>query len=651
MGESPDVSEEYEGYRQINYHGETYLNVDFFLYILKLDGNGGTTDDGETTHDAICSIGTPGWLQLYYQKDVFTNEGHMLIGWSDTADSDTGTMYSLDTGYWLQNKSSDETLYAQWDDDTHTAVILDNYYGWYDFDNTGYYSGGSKTVAARTDKPFTLPTAYRGGYALDGWLSEDGNIYPAGTEVDLTGITHYTAQYSPLTIEVDGVTYSAYENHGGESSGWRYYCGYATDQLNIYENYSGGSIKLPESATIYIQASFSGSDSAPAIYVDGDATVRFEEPSTFPLTVSGGANAPAIIATGDLKIEFDDPETETDIAFLSSGSADVPAFTAGGTIEVKDNFCVGQDEDSLKYAETYQGEPLVKVTTIAAPSVETTSKPTSNGGGGGGGSMIQSFPVSVTQPDCGTLSASPASAAKGAAVTVTASAQDGYQVDGVTVTDKNGNAISVTDAGNGTYTFTMPDSKVTVSATVSKKPAEVVTPTPAFTDVPADAYYVDAVTWAVEKGITNGMSDTAFKPNSGCTRAQVVTFLWRAAGEPAADGSASFGDVSADDYYATAVAWAVEQDITNGTSEDAFSPDATCTRGQIVTFLARYAQGKASTADTGFADVTSDSYYADAVAWAVENGITNGITATTFAPDTTCTRSQVITFLYRAAAE
>jgi hypothetical protein len=212
----------------------------------------------------------------------------------------------------------------------------------------------------------------------------------------------------------------------------------------------------------------------------------------------------------------------------------------------------------------------------------------------------------------------------------------------------NGTKVSVgAEGASYTYRASSGSNKNTTT------PAETTTPatTPTFTDVPSNAYYADAVSWAVEKGITNGTSDTKFSPNAGCTRAQVVTFLWRAAGEPAASGTASFGDVASNAYYADAVAWAVEQGITNGTGNDTFSPDKTCTRAQIVTFLARYAQGKASASDTGFTDVTSGAYYADAVAWAVENGITNGTTSTTFAPNDTCTRGQVVTFLYRAVAE
>jgi hypothetical protein len=259
--------------------------------------------------------------------------------------------------------------------------------------------------------------------------------------------------------------------------------------------------------------------------------------------------------------------------------------------------------------------------------------------------------IAVTQPANCVLSVSSSSAAKGTTISVTATPEDGYQIDKVTVTDKNGNAVTVSEK-EGKYIFTMPNGNVTVTAVVSAIPADSTpNPTTNFIDVDSNAYYADAVDWAVEKGITNGTGTNTFEPNASCTRAQVVTFLWRAAGEPAAASVSSFNDVASNAYYADAVSWAVEKGITNGTSADAFSPNATCTRGQIVSFLARYAEGKASSAEVPFADVDSSDYYADAVAWAVENDITNGTTPNTFSPNASCTRGQVVTLLYRAIAE
>ena len=173
--------------------------------------------------------------------------------------------------------------------------------------------------------------------------------------------------------------------------------------------------------------------------------------------------------------------------------------------------------------------------------------------------------------------------------------------------------------------------------------------TPIFNDVPATAYYADAVAWAVANGITGGTAENTFSPDAPCTRAQVVTFLWRAMGSPEPRSAGTFTDVNASSYYAKAVRWALENGITSGTSATTFDPNGVCTRAQVVTFLMRALDGR-SYGSAGFADVAASSYYADAVAWAVANGITDGTGATTFSPDTQCNRAQIVTFLYRAVA-
>ncbi len=261
-----------------------------------------------------------------------------------------------------------------------------------------------------------------------------------------------------------------------------------------------------------------------------------------------------------------------------------------------------------------------------------------------GGSSSPSYSVTIpNKTENGTVTVSPRSAEKGDTVTITAKPDSGYQLDGLTVTDKNGNELKLTDKGNGKYIFTMPASKVTVSATFApeKSAADY------FADVPANSYYADAVLWAAKNGITGGIGNGLFGPNQPCTRAQIVTFLWRAAGSPEPKAMSSFSDVSADSYYAKAVAWAVENGITTGTGDGKFSPDATCTRAQSVTFLFR-AIGKLVDSKAEFSDVLTDSYYANAVAWAVENGVTNGIGDGLFGPDNSCTRAQIVTFLFRA---
>ncbi|MGN1409340.1 MAG: S-layer homology domain-containing protein, partial [Eubacteriales bacterium] len=256
------------------------------------------------------------------------------------------------------------------------------------------------------------------------------------------------------------------------------------------------------------------------------------------------------------------------------------------------------------------------------------------------------FTHSVTvpkQPEHGTVSVSPSSALAGKTVVITVTPDDGYCVKSVTVTDKNGKNIPVTPLGENRYSFIMPGTAVKIEVTFVPLNGLVT-----FTDVPADAYYADAVSWAVLNGITNGTSETTFSPNASCTRAQAVTFLWRAAGSPEPSSDLSpFTDVKSDMYYYKAVLWAVEQGITLGTSDTKFSPNSTCTRAQIVTFLWRSQECPAAGEDNPFTDVDGGAYYAEAVKWAVAEGVTSGTSDTTFSPDNDCTRAQIVTFLWR----
>ena len=267
----------------------------------------------------------------------------------------------------------------------------------------------------------------------------------------------------------------------------------------------------------------------------------------------------------------------------------------------------------------------------------------SRSSGGGSSSSGSSYTVSVPSTKNGDVTVSPKNASKGDRVTITVTPDKGYELDKLTVKDASGNKLKLTDKGNGKYTFTMPGSKVTVSAEFVE---EQVTST--FADVPTGAYYAKAVEWAVESGITNGKANGLFGSNDPCTRGQIVTFLWRAAGSPAPKGTAKVpGDVLPGSYCYNAVAWAIENGITNGFADGTFGVNSTCTRGQSVTLLYR-ALGKAPTTVNGFTDVAADAFCADAVAWAVESGVTNGTSANTFSPNNGCTRAQIVTFLYRA---
>ena len=264
--------------------------------------------------------------------------------------------------------------------------------------------------------------------------------------------------------------------------------------------------------------------------------------------------------------------------------------------------------------------------------------------GGGSSSSTRRYDVSAPSVKNGTVTVSPKSASKGDTVTVTVKPDSGYVLETLTVTDKNGNELTLKDKGNGKYTFTMPAGKVEVKATFMEDNSML----NFFYDVPNNAYFYEAVKWAVENGITTGVGNDLFAPEQPCTRAQIVTFLWRAAGSPEPKGAASgMTDVVSGSYYEKAVAWAIENGITTGTTTSTFSPDATCTRAQAVTFLARALNAKAASV-AEFSDVPTDSYFADAVAWAAANGVTEGIGGGLFGSDNDCTRGQIVTFLYRA---
>ena len=260
-----------------------------------------------------------------------------------------------------------------------------------------------------------------------------------------------------------------------------------------------------------------------------------------------------------------------------------------------------------------------------------------------GSSSAPTYSVTVDKTENGSVTVSPKSASKGDTVTVTVKPDSGYVLETLTVTDKNGNELTLKDKGDGKYTFTMPAGKVEVKATFMEDNSVL----NFFYDVPNGAYFYEAVKWAVENGITTGVGNDLFAPEQSCTRAQIVTFLWRAAGSPEPKTASSFTDVSASAYYAKAVAWAVENGITNGMTETTFAPDATCTRGQSVTFLYRALKGTAS-GSTNFTDVKSDAFYTDAINWAAANNVTNGTSNTTFSPNADCTRAEIVTFLYRA---
>ena len=358
-------------------------------------------------------------------------------------------------------------------------------------------------------------------------------------------------------------------------------------------------------------------------------------------TMTKGSAIPAFeltykgLVTGDTLTPSKTPE----FSCFEKDNVAVSTSTAAGTYTITWTNMDGTTFDNGNYA----------VTTSATGTL-TISNRSTGGGGGGGGASVPTYPVSSSNASAsaavgGSVSASTKNAAAGSTVTITVSPEAGYRLEKLTVVDKNGKEVPVT-LKDGKYTFTMPASQVDIKPVFEKIPAE--TAETAFPDVPSSAYYAEPVKWAAEKGITSGTKDGGFAPGNTCTRAQIVTFLWRAAGSPEPQtAETGMTDVSPAAYYAKAVAWAIENGITVGRSDGSFNPNGTCTRANGVTFLYRAAKAAASGNDAGFSDVTADAYYAAAVQWALENGITNGQSNGLFGPNGACTRAQIVTFLYR----
>ena len=535
---------------------------------------------------------------------------------------------------------------------------------------------GSADVSLHTEQSFGfgIKTGDGGNLTLDsnakltvsgatGILAQGASVRIAGT-LDVSGCANLGANLLGVTLNMEGSSITAAT---GDDQGI-YLNGTLTGQTNI-KSFTG-VFKLTSSDPPIVNCYTVQKDDTLGLYAEG-STVSFtaEEiegkpfaswtatgvklndstKATISFTMPGNnVTLTTAYTTSVDKVSLDKTElaltvgdTQTLIATITPDDANNKSVSWSS-----DKPSVATVDENGKVTAVAEGTAKITVTTVdgkktADCAVTVTAK--SGGGSSSGGSSSPSYPVTTPgKTENGTVTVSPRSAEKGDTVTITVKPDSGYQLDELTVTDKNGKELKLTDKGNGKYTFTMPASKVEINATFVKE-----VETSPFSDVSTSAYYYEAVKWAQEKGITGGIGDGLFGPNQPCTRAQIVTFLWRAAGSPEPKSMSSFSDVSADSYYAKAVAWAVENGITTGTGDGKFSPDATCTRAQSVTFLFR-AIGKLVDSKAEFSDVLTDSYYANAVAWAVENGVTNGIGDGLFGPDNSCTRAQIVTFLFRA---
>ena len=495
-----------------------------------------------------------------------------------------------------------------------TAAITGNYDGEYYAEQ----AGGLKPMDCWDSLGGIVGASYRGQVTIsDCWFG--GEIVVNSIQAPVGGIIGFGKGVSMVNCLV------ATKGIGNDSLGNTYWLGYVvnTDAKNCFwpaDDRYGSNVSNEESGNLAGTATndFNSDDVLVGLQANADKSVKWVT----------GINHPTF--------EWDKWHISADYSAVDAAIAAAKAIDSNlySNYAVVEKAIAAVDRTKSK-AEQAEVDAMAQAIEDAINALVRRSS--------GGDDSDPTYAIEVGKDiRNGTVTANRRYAERGDTVTITVKPDDGFKLDDLTVTDKNGKELKLTDKGNGKYTFTMPAGKVEINAAFVKE-----VETSPFSDVSTSAYYYEAVKWAQEKGITGGIGNGLFGPNRPCTRAQIVTFLWRAAGSPEPKAMSSFSDVSADSYYAKAVAWAVENGITTGTGDGKFSPDATCTRAQSVTFLFR-AIGKLVDSKAEFSDVLTDSYYANAVAWAVENGVTNGIGDGLFGPDNSCTRAQIVTFLFRA---
>lgn len=427
--------------------------------------------------------------------------------------------------------------------------------------------------------------------------------------------------------------FAAALNNGDNSNGWSFVNGQVLcgAEPADYSAVDAALDKIPADLTAYTDESIKTLSAAAEAVIRGKVIAKQAEVDAMAAAIERAISdlvfKPADYTAVDAAIAKANALNENDYIDFSAVKAALEAVVRGKNI-----------------TEQFEVDAMAKAIEDAIAAL--VEKP-SSGGGFSSGSFFPSYPVTIPgKTENGTVTVSTKNATSGSTVTITVKPDDGFKLDELTVIDKNGNELKLTDKGNGKYTFTMPASKVEINAAFVKKVE--ISP---FSDVSTSAYYYEAVKWAQEKGITGGIGNGLFGPNQPCTRAQIVTFLWRAAGSPVVNYTMNMSDVPEGSYYAEAVRWALSEGITTGTTENTFSPDSECTRAQAVAFLFRYTASEAVTLQelvSGFSDADSVPGYAlPAMNWALAEEIVQG-NGSKLMPNDSCTRAQIVTFLFRA---
>ena len=426
--------------------------------------------------------------------------------------------------------------------------------------------------------------------------------------------------------------FAAALNNGDNSNGWSFVNGQVLcgAEPADYSAVDAALDKIPADLTAYTDESIKTLSAAAEAVIRGKVIAKQAEVDAMAAAIERAISdlvfKPADYTAVDAAIATANALNENDYIDFSAVKAALEAVVRGKNI-----------------TEQFEVDAMAKAIEDAIAALVEKS---SSGGGFSSGSFFPSYPVNTPdKTENGTVTVSTKIAASGSTVTITVKPDDGFKLDELTVIDKNGNELKLTDKGNGKYTFTMPASKVEVNATFVKE-----VETSPFGDVSTSAYYYEAVKWAQKKGITSGIGNGLFGPNQPCTRAQIVTFLWRAAGSPVVNYAMNMSDVPEGSYYAEAVRWALSEGITTGTTGSTFSPDETCTRAQAVAFLFRYTASEAVTLQelvSGFSDADSVPGYAlPAMNWALAEEIVQG-NGSKLMPNDSCTRAQIVTFLFR----
>ena len=433
--------------------------------------------------------------------------------------------------------------------------------------------------------------------------------------------------------EMKNEAFAALLNKGDDSNGWSFVNGQVLcgAEPADYSAVEAAMEAIPTDLTVYTDESVAALNTAVDGVVRGKAFVS-----------QANVNAMAqVIEDAIAALQYKGADyTKVDEAIAKANALNKDNYKDFSGVEAAVKAVV-RDKSITEQSEV---DAMAKAIEDAIAALE--QKP-SSGGGPSSGVFFPSYPVTIPgKTENGTVTVSTKNATSGSTVTITVKPDDGFKLDELTVIDKNGNELKLTDKGNGKYTFTMPASKVEINASFVKKVE--ISP---FSDVSTSAYYYKAVKWAQKKGITGGIGNGLFGPNQPCTRAQIVTFLWRAAGSPVVNYAMNMSDVPEGSYYAEAVRWALSEGITTGTTENTFSPDSECTRAQAVAFLFRYAASEAVTLQelvSGFSDADSVPGYAlPAMNWALAEGIVQG-DGSKLMPNDSCTRAQIVTFLFRA---